>query len=155
MCSRKYSDWGIHMKRSVAVLLVMLCVLPLLFGCTSLRTYNLDDALPDALDAYTLLPLIESVKITRQSDGAVVTLTGTDVDKVMLCFENIVCTRKKSAPPAAAFVVEFTMVDKTDVRPPLYIGGVKNSRARVFGIGEYFYESVNMQMDVAYIEKLF
>ena len=143
------------MKRIAAVLLMIVCVLPLLFGCTSLRTYMLDDALPDVLDEYTLLPLIESVKITRQSDGATVVLTGTDVDKLMMCFENIVCTRKKSAPPAASYVVEFTMEDKADVRPPLIIGGVKNSRATVFGIGEYYYESINMKMDVTYMEQLF
>lgn len=143
------------MKRIAAVLLMIVCVLPLLFGCTSLRTYMLDDALPDVLDEYTLLPRIASVTITRQSDGATVVLTGTDVDKLMMCFENIVCTRKKSAPPAASYVVEFTMEDKTDVRPPLIIGGVKNSRATVFGIGEYYYESINMKMDVTYMEQLF
>lgn len=143
------------MKRMIAIVLTVACVFPLLFGCTSLRTYMLDDALPDVLDEYTLLPLIESVKITRQSDGATVVLTGTDVDKLMMCFENIVCTRKKSAPPAASYVVKFTMEDKTDVRPPLIIGGVKNSRATVFGIGEYYYESINMKMDVTYMEQLF
>ena len=143
------------MKRIAAVLLMIVCTLPLLCGCTSLRTYMLDDNLPHVLDEYTLLPLIESVKITRQSDGATVVLTGTDVDKLMLCFENIVCTRKKSPPPAASYVVEFIMADKTDVRPPLMIGGVKNSRAAVFGIGEYYYESVNMKMDVTYLEQLF
>lgn len=143
------------MKRVAAVILMIVCVFSLLCGCTSLRTYMLDDALPDVLDEYTLFPLIESVKITRQSDGAAVVLTGTDVDKVMLCFENIVCTRKKSPPPAASYVVEFTMTDKTDVRPPLIIGVVKNSRATVFGIGEYYYESVNMKMDVTYLEQLF
>ena len=143
------------MKRIAAVLLMIVCVLPLLCGCTSLRTYNLDDALPRVLDEYTLLPLVESVTIRRQSDGATVVLTGTDVDKLMMCFENIVCTRKKSAPPAASYVVEFTMADKTDVRPSLIIGGVKNSRAAVFGVGEYYYESVNMKMDVTYLEQLF
>ena len=143
------------MKRVAAVILMIVCVFPLLFGCTSLRTYMLDDALPDVLDEYTLFPLIESVKITRQSDGAAVVLTGTDVDKVMLCFENIVCTRKKSAPPAASYVVEFTMADKSDMRPSLIIGGVKNSCAAVFGIGEYYYESINMKMDVTYLEQLF
>ncbi|MBQ5887238.1 MAG: hypothetical protein IIW82_06280, partial [Clostridia bacterium] len=99
------------MKRIAAVLLMIVCILPLLCGCTSLRTYMLDDNLPHVLDEYTLLPLIESVKITRQSNGATVVLTGTDVDKLMLCFENIVCTRKKSPPPAASYVVEFIMVD--------------------------------------------
>ena len=143
------------MKRIAAVLLMIVCTLPLLCGCTSLRTYMLDDNLPHVLDEYTLLPLIESVKITRQSDGATVVLTGTDVDKLMLCFENIVCTRKKSPPPAASYVGEFIMADKTDARPPLMIGGVKNSRAAVFGIGEYYYESVNMKMDVTYLEQLF
>jgi hypothetical protein len=143
------------MKRIAAVLLMIVCTLPLLCGCTSLRTYMLDDNLPHVLDEYTLLPLIESVKITRQSDGATVVLTGTDVDKLMLCFENIVCTRKKSPPPAASYVVEFIMADKTDARPPLMIGGVKNSRAAVFGIGEYYYESVNMKMYVTYLEQLF
>ena len=143
------------MKRIAAVVLMIVLAFPLLCGCTSLRTYMLDDALPDVMDEYTLLPLIESVKITRQSDGAAVVLTGTDVDKLMMCFENIVCTRKKSAPPAASYVVEFTMADKTDVRPSLIIGGVKNSRAAMFGIGEYLYESINMQMDVTYLEQLF
>ena len=143
------------MKRIAVLFVIITGVLLLVCGCTSLRTYMLDDALPDVLDEYTLLPLIESVKITRQSDGVTVVLQGTDVDKLMMSFENIVCTRKKSAPPAASYVVEFVMADKTDIRPSLIIGGVKNSRATVFGVGEYNYESINMQMDVTYLEKLF
>ena len=57
------------MKKIGIILSVLVCACLLLFGCTSLRTHELDDALPDVLDEYTLLPLIESVTITRQADG--------------------------------------------------------------------------------------
>ena len=143
------------MKKIGVIVSALICACLLLGGCTSLRTHKLDDALPDVLDEYSLLPQIESVRITRCADGKQIVLSGTEVDTVMLCFENIVCTRKKSPPPAASYVVEFIMADKTDARPPLMIGGVKNSRAAVFGIGEYYYESVNMKMDVTYLEQLF
>lgn len=141
------------MRKFGVVLTIILCAL--LCGCTSLWTYELDDALPPVLDEYTLLPQIESLTVTRESDGAQITLSGTDVEALMMCFENIVCVRKKSPPPAAAYVVEFLMVDRNDVRDPLIIGEVKSSRALSFGVGEYLYESINMQMDVRYLEQLF
>lgn len=141
------------MKKIGVILAVFLCAL--LCGCTSLWTYELDDVLPPVLDEYTLLPQIESLTVTRESDGAQITLSGTDVEALMMCFENIVCVRKKSPPPAAAYVVEFVMTDPTDVRAPLIIGEVKSSRASSFGVGEYLYESINMQMDVRYLEQLF
>ena len=141
------------MRKFGVVLAVVLCAL--LCGCTSLWTYELDDALPPVLDEYTLLPQIESLTVTRESDGAQITLSGTDVESLMMCFENIVCVRRKSPPPAAAYVVEFHMTDHSDVRDPLIIGEVKSSKAIAFGVGEYLYESINMQMDVRYLEQLF
>ncbi len=143
------------MKKIGIILSVLVCACLLLFGCTSLRTHELDDALPDVLDEYTLLPLIESVTITRQADGKQIVLHGTEVDTVMLCFENIVCTRKKSPPPAAAYVVEFVMTEGVPAAAPLVIGEVKSSWASAFGIGEYYYESIHMKMDVTYLEQLF
>lgn len=142
------------MRRFLGILTVFLCVL-LMYGCTSLRVYELDDALPEVLDEFSLLAQIESLKITRVSDGMQITVSGTDVDTVMMCFENIACTRKKAEAPAASYVVEFVMVDRTDVRDPLIIGEVKSSSAIRFGVGEYLYESINMKMDVRYLEQLF
>ena len=143
------------MKKIGVIVSALVCACLLLGGCTSLRTHKLDDALPDVLDEYSLLPQIESVKITRCADGKQIVLSGTEVDTVMLCFENIVCTRKKSPPPDASYVVEFVMTDSAVVCDPLAIGEVKASRASAFGIGEYYYESIHMKMDVTYLEQLF
>jgi len=128
----------------------------MLGGCSlSLRTHTLDEALPRVLDDRTLLPLIESVTVTRASDGASVTLTGTEVEPLMLCFENILCTRKKETVTGSVYTVSFVMTDPAASFPPLRIAAVQGSTATVFGIGEYRYEPINMTADITYLESLF
>ena len=129
---------------------VLLC----LAGC-SLRTYTMDEILPDAADAVTLLPQIDAVTVTRVSDGAAVTVSGTDVETLMLVFENMTCTRKKAAERADVYTLSFAMTDPADARPVLYIEKIASTGELVFKYGEYDYFLVNTVLDTAYIESLF
>lgn len=126
----------------------------LLVGCGSLRTYTLEEILPAPVEDATLLPLIESVTLTRASDGAEITVTGTDVEMLMLVFDGIPCTRTKSAEGLADYTLTFTMTDKADVRPPLYIVIGTGEYAPYFLFGEYEYDPVNLWFDTAYIDSL-
>ncbi len=142
------------MKRLTLVLSVFVLAASL-FGCGSLRTYTLDEVLPAPVDEATLLSLIDSVTVVRTSDEREITVTGTDVELLMLSFDGIPCTRRESSEQAGDYVLTFTMTDKTDVRPPLYIVLGNGEYAPYFLYGGYEYESVNLWFDTAYMETLF
>ena len=129
-------------------------VLVCLAGC-SLKTYTLDEILPVPADDVTLLPLIDAVTVTRVSDGASVTVSGTDVETLMLAFDNMTCTRKKAAERADVYTLSFAMTDPADVRPVLYIEEISSTGELVFKYGEYDYFLVNTVFDTAYLESLF
>lgn len=141
------------MKR-ISLFFVILLVTASLVGCGSLRAYTLDEILPAPVDESTLLPLIESVTLTRASDGEEITVTGTDVEMLMLLFDGIPCTRTKSAEGLADYTLTFTMTDRADVRPPLYIVVGTGEYAPYFLFGEYEYDPVNLWFDTAYIDSL-
>ena len=142
------------MKR-LAVVSGLLVLAILLTGCVSLRAYTLDEVLPAPVDEVTMLALIDSVRVSRASDGAEITLTGTDVELLMLSFDGIPCMRRKSTVGVADYTVTFTMTDRTDIRPPLYIVVGSGEYTPYFLYGEYEYEPVNMRFDIAYIDSLF
>ena len=142
------------MKR-FALLLVCLLVTASLAGCVSLRTYTLNEVLPQPVDETTLLSLIDSVTISRASDGVEITLTGTDVELFMLTFDGIPCMRRKASGALADYTVTFSMTDKADMRPPLYIVVGTGEYTPYFLFGEYEYEPVNMRFDMTYIDSLF
>ncbi|MBQ8747251.1 MAG: hypothetical protein IJZ08_05220 [Clostridia bacterium] len=142
------------MKRFTC-LLVILAMTVLLASCVSLRAYTLGEVLPAPVDEVTMLALIDSVTVSRASDGAEITLTGTDVELFMLSFDGIPCMRRKAADTPADYTVTFAMTDKTDTRPPLYIVVGTGEYAPYFLCGEYEYEPVNMRFDITYIDSLF
>ena len=140
------------MKRILLLCAVLLVVC--LAGC-SLRTYTLDEILPAVSDEVTLLPLIDSVTVTRVSDGALAEISGTDVETLMLVFDNMTCTRKKAAERTDVYTLSFTMTDPADTRPVLYIEKIASTGELVFKYGEYDYFLVNTVLDTAYLESLF
>ncbi len=142
------------MKR-IAVFLAAVLLAALFSGCASLKSYTLGDVLPSALDDATLLSPIDSVHILRVSDGAEITVTGTDVELLMLTFDGIPCMRRKAADTATDYTLTFTMTDKTDVRPPLHIVIGTGEHFPYFLYGGYEYEPVNMRFDLTYIVGLF
>lgn len=142
------------MKR-LAWLFAVLMIAVSLAGCASLRAYTLDEVLPAPVDEATLLSLIDSVTLVRASDGASVTVEGTDVELLMLTFDGIPCMRRKSTGGLADYTITFTMTDRTDVRPPLYIVVGTGEYVPCFLYGEYEYEPVNMRFDTTYIDSLF
>ncbi len=142
------------MKR-LACLFAAWMIIASLAGCSSLRTYTLDEVLPAPVDDATLLSLIESVTLTRASDGAEVIVSGTDVELLMLIFDGIPCMRKKTAEGLADYTLTFRMTDEADVRPPLYIVVGTGEYAPYFLYGEYEYEPVYMWFDTTYIDSLF
>lgn len=146
--------------KNVRAALLLLCAVMLLTACdVSLRTHMLNENLPAALDPRTLLPVVESVTVTRASDGASVTVSGTDVEQLLMCFENIPCTRKKYDPEnvqiAAFYTIEFHMSDPDNSRPPMEIVAEENGvRASCFYIGEYRYKPT-IPVDLHHMAGLF
>ena len=133
-------------------LLVLLSLAVLLCcGCTSLRTHSLDEFLPKVLDETTLLPVVESAAVTRMRDGASVTLEGMEVERLRMCFENIVCTRARADGASGSYTVDFHCVDGETVSLCIVTDGTNGIR---FFVGEYVYRPA-IQVDVRYITALF
>ncbi len=130
--------------------LLLLCIA----GC-SLKTYTMDEILPAAVDESTLLPLIDAVTITRADDGASVTVTGTEVETLMLVFDNLTCTRKTPKVRTDVYTLSFTMTDSADVRPDLRIRRIAATGELTLTLEEYEYYLVNTRLDTAYLESLF
>lgn len=138
-------------RMACSALLLSLCMLA---GCGNLRTYNMSEILPAALDDATLLPIIESVTVTRVSDGVSVTVTGTEVELLMLAFENLTCTRTESVETAMDYVLDFRMADPSDIQNPLYITAETEERLPMLQHGEYTYDPIT-PLDLFYIDSLF
>lgn len=130
--------------------LLLLC----LAGC-SLKTYTMDEILPPAVDDGTLLPRIGSVTVTRAADGASVTVTGTEVETLMLTFDGLICTRKAAEARTEVYTLSFAMTDPADTRPDLCIRRIESTGELTLTVGEYEYYLVNTRLDTAYLESLF
>ena len=130
--------------------LLLLC----LAGC-SLKAYMMDEILPLAVDDSTLLPLIGSVTVIRADDGASVTVTGTEVETLMLTFDSLTCTRKTPKVRTDVYTLSFAMTDPADVRPDLFIRRIDETGELTLTVGEYEYYLVNTRLDTAYLESLF
>ncbi len=141
-----------HTRISVALLFLLCTVLA---GCGSLRTYKLDEILPNPVDDATLLPLIASIEVIRAADGASVTVSGPEVETLMLSFGSLTCTKKQTDGVAAAYTVTFFMTDTADVPPALHITMDTAETDPYLQYGEYVYYPVNTRLDVAYLESLF
>ena len=142
------------MKNTCLALAAVLLLCTALSGCGALRTYTLDEILPAPVDEATLLPLIESVTVTR-ADGAAVTVSGPEVETLMLCFEGLTCTRRQTEGLAPAYTLVFSMTDSSDVRPALYITPDTAEASPRLQYGEYVYDPVNTRFDLAYMDSLF
>ena len=80
-------------KIQAAAALLVLCLI--LSGCSlPWSTFDMGEVLPPILDEFTWLPLLDSVTVTRVSDGAEVTVSGTDTELLYGCFEGNPCTRR-------------------------------------------------------------
>ena len=123
-------------------------------GCAALRMHYLDENLPEALDAVTLLPIVESVTVTRLSDGASVTVEGAEIERLRMCFENIQCARTKTNDIPNTYTVAFRCVSGETVM--MYIGADENDPmyARRILVGEYIYYPLDL-IDIRYIVELF
>lgn len=142
------------MKRNRIVFFACLLSLCMLAGCGNLRTYNMSEILPAALDDATLLPIIESVTVTRVSDGVSVTVTGTEVELLMLAFENLTCTRTGADGTEFAYALTFQMADSSDIRNPLYVTAETEEKTPMLQYGEYTYDPIT-PLDLFYIDSLF
>ncbi len=134
--------------------LMVLVLLSALFGCGGLRTYTLDEILPAPTDDATLLPLIESVTVTR-ADGASVTVSGPEVETLMMAFGTLTCTRKQTEGVVPAYTLTFAMADPADVRLPLYVTSDTEYTDPCLQYGEYVYSPVNTRFDLQYLDGLF
>lgn len=136
--------------------ILLLCtVLLLCFAGCSLKTYTMDGILPAAVDESTLLPLIDSVTVTRAADGASVTVTGTEVETLMLMFDGLTCTRKTTAVRTDVYILSFSMTDPAETCPALFIRRIDETGELTLTVGEYEYYLVNTRLDTAYLESLF
>lgn len=130
-------------------------LLALCFAGCSLKTYTTDEILPAAVDESTLLPRIDAVTVTRAEDGASVTVTGTEVETLMLVFDSLTCTRKNAEARTEVYTLSFAMADPADVRPDLHIREIASTGELTLTVGEYEYYLVNTRLDTAYLDSLF
>ncbi len=140
--------------RRICLFLSLTVLVGTLFGCGSLRAYTLDEILPAPTDDATLLPLIESVTVTR-ADGESVTVSGPDVETLMMAFGTLVCTRKQTDGVAAAYTLTFVMADPSDVRPDLLVTPDTEYADPCIQYGEYLYTPVDARFDLQYLDSLF
>lgn len=138
-------------KTTIFALLAAFCLL--LSGCAlPWSTFQMEDVLPPILDEFTWLPLLESVTVTRASDGASVTVSGTDTELLYDCFVQTPCTRR-SGSVTEIYTLSFTMCDASDVRPSASVGEYRGTVCVAFD--GYRYRPVSASFDLAYLEGLF
>ncbi len=130
-------------------------VLALCFAGCSLKTYTTDEILPAAVDESTLLPLIDAVTVTRAEDGASVTVTGTDVETLMLAFDSLTCTRKAPKVRTDVYTLSFSMAEADEAPSDLFIRRIDETGELTLTVGEYEYYLVNTRLDTAYLDSLF
>ena len=139
--------------KKLSVAAVLLAAVLLCTGCSApWSTFMMDSVLPPVVDTFTWLPVVESVTLTRISDGASVTVSGTDVETLYACFENIGCTRR-SGTVAAMYSMQYTMADGSAFAEEILLGEYRGTICLT--IGEYRYRPVSIELDMTYIENLF
>lgn len=132
---------------------VLVCILAFLTGCAApWSTFMMDTVLPPVIDEYTSLPRVASVTLTRLSDGASVTVSGTDVEILYAAFENISCTRRKGGV-APVYSFAYSMTDGLPVLEEILLGEYRGTMC--LAVGEYRYRPVSFELDMTYIENLF
>ena len=138
-------------KTNVLALLTVLCIL--LSGCAMpWSTFQMEEVLPPILDEFTWLPLLDSVTVTRISDGVSVTVSGTDTELLYDCFIQTPCTRR-SGSVTEIYTLAFTMCDGADVRPMASVGEYRGTVC--ISVDGYRYRPVSASFDLAYLEGLF
>jgi len=132
---------------------LLLAVILLLSGCAlPWSTFEMEDVFPPILDEFTWLPLLDSVTVTRVSDGASVTLSGTDTELLYDCFAEAPCTRR-SGSVTEMYTLRFAMCDAADVRPDAVVGEYRGTVC--VSMDGYRYRPVSASFDLAYLESLF
>ena len=136
------------MKKFLGAIIIAIIILSTL-SCSSLRTYYLDEYLPELIDITTQYPYTESITVTEVSTGKTVDFTtGEEMDNIRMQFEGIECTRHDLTENyAPAYEVCFRTTDG-DV-----ILGIASTTH--FIIGEYRFSSIALKFDLFYFEKLF
>lgn len=138
-------------KIQAAAALLVLCLI--LSGCSlPWSTFDMGEVLPPILDEFTWLPLLDSVTVTRVSDGAEVTVSGTDTELLYGCFEGNPCTRR-SGTVTEMYVLSFTIVDASDIRPDAVVGEYRGTVC--ISVDGFRYRPVSSSFDLAYLEGLF
>lgn len=138
-------------KTNLFLWLLLLCLL--LSGCAMpWSTFQMEEVLPPILDEFTWLPLLDSVTVTRVSDGASVTVSGTDTELLYGCFEETPCTRRAGSV-TEMYTLRFTMCDPADVRPSAAVGEYRGTVC--VAVEGYRYRPVSSSFDLAYLEGLF
>ena len=141
------------MKKVSVTAAVLLAAILLCTGCSApWSTFMMDSVLPPVVDEFTWLPLVESVTLTRIADGASVTVSGTKVETLYTCFENIGCTRR-SGTVAAVYSLEYTLTDGSAWSEEILLGEYRGTMCLT--VGEYRYRPVSIDLDMTYIENLF
>ena len=141
------------MKKVSVTAAVLLAAILLCTGCSApWSTFMMDSVLPPVVDTFTWLPRVESVTLTRLSDGASVTVSGTDVEILYAAFENISCTRRKGGV-TPAYSLTYSMTDGLTVLEEVLLGEYRGTMC--LAVGEYRYRPVSIELDMTYIENLF
>ena len=139
--------------KKITLITMLLAVVLLCAGCTApWSTFMMDSVLPRVVDEFTWLPLVDSVTVTRVADGASVTVSGTDVETLYACFENIACTSRKGSV-APVYSLSYTMTDGSSVKEEILLGEYRGTMCLT--VGEYRYRPVSVELDMAYMENLF
>ncbi|MBE6559951.1 MAG: hypothetical protein E7662_02395 [Ruminococcaceae bacterium] len=141
------------MKKTVKTMAAVLTAVLLCTACSApWSTFMMDEMLPPPIDEYTSLPRVEAVTLTRLSDGASVTVSGTDVELLYAAFENIACTRRKGGV-TPVYSLSYSMTDGLPVLEEILLGEYRGTTC--LSVGEYRYRPVSIELDMTYIENLF
>lgn len=140
------------MKNRLMCAAWLLSAVLLLSSCSApWSTWTMDEVFPAAVDAATWLTNVDTVTVTRHSDGSSVLVSGVDVELLYDGFFGVECTRR-SGEVEPLYTLSFTMADggtAADIQIGTYRGTV------CCATGEYRYRPVTIDFDLSYIEGLF